>query len=183
MIADTHIPDRAKSLPQGVLSAFESARVDRILHAGDVSSWQVVEILEQIAPGTVVQGNRDWFFGIRPPKNATLEANGVRITIAHGHRTMAHYLVDKWAYITHGYRFKRYYDHLAVDFPEADAIIFGHTHHQAALWVEDRLFFNPGAAYPCSHNNYTPEFGLLTVLPDGTIQTESRRLVNGHNPT
>lgn len=176
VIADTHIPDRTKALPEGVLAAFRAARVDRILHAGDVSSWQVIETLEQIAPVTVVQGNRDWFFGMRTPKHATLEANGVRITVAHGHRTMANYLVDKWAYLTRGYLFKRYYDHLAVDFPLSDVIIFGHTHHQTALWVGDRLFFNPGAAYPCAHNRFTPEFGFLTVSPACTIQTECRRL-------
>ena len=176
VIADTHIPDRAEALPAGVLKAFKEAGVDRILHAGDVSSWQVIETLEQIAPVTVVQGNRDWLFGMRTPKHATQEANGVRITIAHGHRTMFHYLIDKWAYITHGYLFKRYYNHLALDFPESAVIIFGHTHHQTALWVGDRLFFNPGAAYPCPHNHFTPEFGFLTVLPDSTIQTECRRI-------
>ncbi len=55
--------------------------------------------------------------------SATFEANGIEITLAHGHRTMFHYMVDKWAYITRGYLFKRYYDHLAVDFPTADVII------------------------------------------------------------
>ena len=125
--------------------------MDGILHAGDVSSWQVIETLEKIAPVTVVQGNRDWFFGMKLPRSATLHANGIEITLAHGHRTMFHYMVDKWAYFTHGYLFKRYYDHLAVDFPTADVIIFGHTHHQTSLWVENRLFFNPGASYPCPH--------------------------------
>jgi putative phosphoesterase len=176
VIADTHIPDRAKALPDGVLAAFKAAGVDRILHAGDVSSWQVITTLEKIAPVTVVQGNRDWLFGMKTPRDATLEANSIQITIAHGHRTMLNYLIDKWAYITHGYLFKRYYDHLALDFPESDVIIFGHTHHQTALWVGDRLFFNPGAAYPCKHNHFTPEFGLLTILPDGTIQTECRKI-------
>jgi hypothetical protein len=176
VIADTHIPDRAKALPAGILAAFQAAQVDQILHAGDVSSWQAIEALEQIAPVTVVQGNRDWLFGMRLPKHVTLEANGVQITITHGHRTIAHYLVDKWAYLTQGYRFKRYYNYLTVDFPQADVIIFGHTHYQAAVWVENQLFFNPGAAYPCTHNKYTPEFGLLTVLPDGTVRTDCLRL-------
>lgn len=176
VIADTHIPDRAKTLPEGILAAFRDAGVEGILHAGDVSSWQVIKTLEKIAPVRVVQGNRDWFFGMKLPMSTTFEANGIEITLAHGHRTMFHYMVDKWAYITRGYLFKRYYDHLAVDFPTADVIIFGHTHHQTSLWVKNRLFFNPGAAYPCPHNRFTPEFGFLTVLPDGTIQTECRRL-------
>ena len=176
VIADTHVPDRVNVIPEGILAAFRNAGVDGILHAGDVSSWQVIETLEKIAPVTVVQGNRDWFLGMKLPMSATLEANSIQITLAHGHRTMFHYLVDKWAYFTRGYLFKRYYDHLAVDFPDSDVVIFGHTHHQTSLWVENRLFFNPGAAYPCPHNHFRPEFGLLSILPDGTVQTECHRL-------
>ncbi len=176
VIADTHIPDRVKALPEGILSAFRNAQVDRILHAGDASSWQAIESLEEIAPVTVVQGNRDWFFQMRTPRFVNMNINGVQIVLAHGHRSILNYLVDKWAYITKGYLFKRYYDHLAVDYPDADVIIFGHTHHQTALWVEDRLFFNPGAAYPCKYNKFVPEYGFLTINPDGTVQTECCRL-------
>lgn len=179
VIADTHIPDRVKAIPEGILTAFQDARVDGILHAGDASSWRVIESLEKIAPVTVVQGNRDWFFQMRTPKFVKLNINGVRIVLAHGHRSIPNYLVDKWAYLTKGYLFKRYYDHLAVDFPEAEVIVFGHTHYQTALWVEDRLFFNPGAAYPCKHNKFIPEFGFLTIHSDGMVETECCRLDSG----
>ena len=176
VIADTHIPDLVDAIPKGILKAFRDAEVDNIFHAGDASSWRAVEALEQIAPVTVVQGNRDWFFQMRTPRFMALTINGVQIVLAHGHRSIPHYLVDKWAYMTNGYLFKRYYDHLSIDYPDADVIIFGHTHYQTALWVEDRLYFNPGAAYPCKHNKFIPEYGFLTVLPDGTVETECCRL-------
>jgi predicted phosphodiesterase len=42
VIADTHIPDRAKHLPSTVLRTFERAQVNQILHAGDATNWEVI---------------------------------------------------------------------------------------------------------------------------------------------
>jgi putative phosphoesterase len=176
VIADTHIPDRVRDFPAGLLKSFRAAEVDLILHAGDVSSWRAVRALEEIAPVTVVQGNRDWLYRMRTPMSASLDVHGVRIVLAHGHRSMHHYLVDKWAYMTKGYIFERYYDHLSVDYAGADVVVFGHTHHQTVRWVNGHLFFNPGAAYPCRHNDFTPEYGFLSISPDGTVRTTCCRL-------
>lgn len=176
ILADTHIPDRARSIPPGILATFKQARVSQILHAGDASNWKAVHTLGSIAPVKVVQGNRDWIMGMRTPRDISLSINGIRITLTHGHRTMRHYLVDKWAYITQGYKFERYYAHLVKDYPGSDVIIFGHTHYQTVKWIDGKLFFNPGAAYPCKHNNFSPEFGIISITPDGTIRTECHRL-------
>ena len=176
VLADTHIPDRRKVLPVGLLKHLRDSRVDRILHAGDASTWQVIETLMQIAPVTVVQGNRDWFFRMQTPRHVTFTINGVKITLAHGHRSMSHYIVDKWAYIRKGYLFKRYYEQLSSDYPQSDVIIFGHTHHQTAKWVKGQLLFNPGAAYLCKYNNFIPQYGLLSITAEGYIRTECRNL-------
>lgn len=171
VIADTHIPDRANALPPGLLEQLQKAHPDSILHAGDASSWKVIRALEQVAPVKIVQGNRDWLLGMHAPRHKTFMANGVRITLAHGHRSMRHYLVDKWAYIRKGYRFSRYYRQLSHDYPDADMIVFGHTHHQTARWVRGQLLFNPGAAYPCEYNDYIPQYGLISITPQGDIRT------------
>lgn len=176
VVADTHIPDRARKLPNGLLEKLEEAQVKRILHAGDVSGPRVLRALERIAPVSVVQGNRDWLLGSRTSKHISFTANGVSITLAHGHRSFLHYLVDKWAYIRKGYLFKRYYDQLTHDYPDADVIVFGHTHHQTARWVEGRLLFNPGAAYPCRYNHFVPQFGIISITAEGDIRTEFHQL-------
>lgn len=172
IIADTHIPDRARQLPPKLIPALKESHVDLILHAGDASSWKVYHELAEIAPVKIVQGNRDWFLGMRTPKFEYLLINQVPIILAHGHHSIFHYALDKWRYIRKGYKFKRYYQTLARDFPDAKIVIFGHTHHQTAQWVNDRLFFNPGAAYPCRYNQFTPQYGLISITPDGEIQTE-----------
>jgi predicted phosphodiesterase len=128
--------------------------------------------LEEIAPVIVVQGNRDWLFGMSFPLHVNLTINSVRTTLTHGHRSMLQYLFDKWSYIRIGYRFERYYRHLSADYPNSDVIIFGHTHYQTATWVNGQLFFNPGAAYPCQHNHNQPQFGILSITPGGIIRTE-----------
>lgn len=171
VISDTHIPDRVKKIPQNILDGLNQARVDQILHAGDASSMKAVHKLEKIAPVRIVQGNRDWLFGLLFPRHFSFTVYGIRITLAHGHRTMGHYLFDKWAALRDGYRFERYYQHLAQDFPHADVIIFGHTHHQTVQWVNGQLFFNPGAAYPCKYNQYHGQFGILSITPGGVIRT------------
>ncbi len=58
--------------------------VDRILHAGDIGSLEVIEKLEAIAPVVAVHGNMD-----RPdvasglPADATTEVEGLRIYLVH----------------------------------------------------------------------------------------------------
>lgn len=172
VIADTHIPDRARKLPECLLEFLRNAQIDGILHAGDASNWEVIHVLEQIAPVTVVQGNRDWLFRMKTPRYTKLNINGLQLIVTHGHRSMFHYLVDKWAYIRKGYLFERYYRQLSHDFPTSDVIIFGHTHHQTARWVNGQLLFNPGAAYPCLYNRFIPQFGILSITSEGVLRTE-----------
>jgi hypothetical protein len=92
IITDTHIPDHAKTIPKGILTAFRQAKVNQILHAGDAACWKAIKALEDIAPVRVVQGNRDWLFGMRSPREITFTVNNIHITLTHGHRSMMHYV-------------------------------------------------------------------------------------------
>lgn len=172
VIADTHVPDRVKQIQPQILDTFRDLDLDGILHAGDACNKQVVQTLERIAPVTIVQGNRDFLFGLRPPLHVKMEVNGIKLVIAHGHRSLVHYIIDKVATIRYGYRFTRYYEQLHMDYPEADIIIFGHTHHQTARWVEGQLLFNPGVAYPCKYNNFETQYGVLTITAEGFVRTQ-----------
>ena len=172
VVADTHVPDRVKNLPEQMLETFSKRNLDGILHAGDACNKGVVSTLEKIAPVTIVQGNRDFLFGLRPPLYEKMEVNGIKLVIAHGHRSLFHYLVDKIATIRHGYKFSRYYQQLHQDYPAADIIVFGHTHHQTARWVAGKLLFNPGVAYPCKYNNFEPQYGVLSITAGGLVQTQ-----------
>lgn len=176
VVADTHIPDRMKQLPDQLLPSLKDAKIDRILHAGDACTWRVVRTLERVAPVTIIQGNRDWLLGMRTPRDITMTINGVRLTLAHGHHSLLFYLVDKFIHFRRSYNLEHYYQRLLKDYPQSDVIVFGHTHWQIAKWVKGQLLFNPGAAYPCKKNHYTPQFGLLSITPEGEIRTQFCKL-------
>ena len=92
VIADTHVPQRLRRLPDGIPAAFRG--VDLILHAGDLNSVRVMAELEEIAPVQAVVGNADLFrSGL--PLTRVLEIEGRRIGLTHGHGGWARYLVGK----------------------------------------------------------------------------------------
>ena len=128
LISDTHIPDRAKQLPQNVLDAFSD--VDLIMHAGDLTSLDVIEELEKIAPVMAVQGNMDRVSGIDLPKAKTIEAEGLKIGMIHGEvypRADTQQLV-----------------YLAKEL-QVDILISGHSHQPKIEQTDGVLLINPGS--------------------------------------
>lgn len=57
LVADTHVPQAADSLPQQVYSNFEG--VDYILHAGDMHVIDVLDWLGEVAPVVAARGDGD----------------------------------------------------------------------------------------------------------------------------
>jgi uncharacterized protein len=100
--------------------------VERILHAGDVGSADVLVALGRIAPVTAVRGNVD---GLRLPEVARLELDGVRVVVVHGDR-LGSPTPEK----------------VAEAYPDADLAVYGHSHRPALRRVGDVLVVNPGSA-------------------------------------
>ncbi|WP_407376656.1 metallophosphoesterase [Methanobrevibacter sp.] len=128
LISDTHIPDRARVLPQNVLDAFGD--VDLILHAGDLTSLKVIEELEMIAPVMAVQGNMDRAKGIDLPKAKVIEAEGLKIGLVHGEvypRADTQQLV-----------------YLAKEL-DCDILVSGHSHQPKIEKTDGVLLINPGS--------------------------------------
>ncbi len=128
LISDTHIPDRARILPQNVLNAFSD--VDLILHAGDLTSPKVLEELEQLAPVMAVQGNMDRANGINLPKAKVIEVDDLKIGVIHGEvypRADSDQLV-----------------YLAKEL-DVDILVSGHSHQPKIEQKEGILLLNPGS--------------------------------------
>lgn len=128
LISDTHIPDRAKEIPQKVLEAF--SEVDLIIHAGDLTSMKVIEELEEIAPVVAIQGNMDRANGIKLPVAKTIELEGLTIGVAHGEvypRADTQQLV-----------------YLAKEL-SVDILVTGHSHQPKIEQTEGILLLNPGS--------------------------------------
>ena len=125
LIADTHGRVRA-----GVYDVF--AGVDQILHAGDVGDAEVLDELETLARVTAVYGNVDAPLRRRLPQVATLELDGFRFVVTHG---------DQFG--------SPEPEALKAAFPDADVIVFGHTHRALIRDLPDfTVVINPGAAGP-----------------------------------
>jgi len=142
IIADTHGLLR----PQ-VFKVFED--VDHILHGGDVGKPEVLTDLEALAPVTAVYGNTDdQALRARLPRVATLQLDGFEIVVTHGdqfgHPTPA---------VLHG------------AFPEAEIIVYGHT-HRPLLELVDRTVtvMNPGGAGPARFDLH-PSVGIMELEP------------------
>jgi predicted phosphodiesterase len=185
VVADTHLPDRSKKLPDGLIPGLMAAKVSLILHAGDVISPIVLDMLNEVAPVTAVKGNRDW--ALHLPLTRRLEIAGVMVGLAHGHGGWRLYWVDRVAYLFRGYQFERYRDQLQSFFPATHqdqtlsqmpvkVIVFGHTHVPLMRYDNGELFFNPGAALACSQNDFLPRFGLLHFYNGGKVEGEIRQI-------
>ena len=138
LISDTHIPDRARELPKNVISAFQN--VDLILHAGDLTSMEVIDELEKIAPTIAIQGNMDRAAGIILPNESlpicqqssikVIEAAGIKIGIAHGE---VYPRADTQQLL-----------YLAKQL-DADILVTGHSHQPKIEQIDGILLLNPGS--------------------------------------
>jgi putative phosphoesterase len=166
IVADTHVPQRLAQLPDRLADALRG--VDLILHAGDITSRQVLIELEKIAPVQAVAGNAD-LVGHGLPLTRVIEIEGRRIGLVHGHGGWAKYLAGK-VRDRLGYREEYYLKIVAesfgrVDAARIDAIVFGHTHRVFTEIRSGVLLFNPGPVAPDYYNTPGPQIGLLHVTP------------------
>ena len=172
VIADTHVPDRARCLEQRAIDVFESAGVAAILHAGDISIRRVLEQLGELAPVHAVRGNRDWAALNKLPFTQKLEYEGVKIGLMHGHGRLNEYLVDRVNYLARGYRLEMFQPRLAASFPRARVIVFGHTHRPLNQWINGVLLFNPGSPHFPDLKSIAPSVGLLHLGAGGDVVGE-----------
>ena len=110
-ISDTHVPQRARRLPDELWRAIDAAEV--VVHAGD---WNGIALLDEVAARSArliaVRGNNDGpGFDERLPEVAEAVLEGVRLAVLH----------DSGAATGREAR-------MEARFPDADLLIFGHSH-------------------------------------------------------
>lgn len=174
VVSDTHVPDRVAGLHPDLLSHLQKAGVSQILHAGDICTPKVLEVLATIAPVTAVRGNRDWLFAGKLPWRRDFELEGIAFSMMHGLGNWGKYLEYKLRYASSGYNLKNYLPMMRKAAPEANVIVFGHTHFPEIVRVDGQLIFNPGSASLGRSRGWKPTFGILRVLLDGQVEAEIR---------
>lgn len=139
LISDTH-----GRLRNEVFALFEG--VERILHAGDIGPLDLLAELEAIAPVTAVWGNTDRF-DVRAAvsERAWVEVESRRVLVTHGHQLGSPRP-----------------DSLRAAHPDADVIVYGHTHRPLVDGNGSSLVVNPGSA-GAARFGLAPSVALLTV--------------------
>ena len=111
IMSDTHVPARAKDLPQRLWDEVPAA--DVVFHAGDwVTASVVDELAERSARLVGVYGNNDGpDVRERLPEVARVTLGGLRIAVVHetGGKAGREVRAD-------------------IDYPDTDLLIFGHSH-------------------------------------------------------
>ena len=143
VISDTHIPIRAKQVPEKVKELFKD--VDLILHAGDLVEPSVIEELKQIAPVVAVKGNMDQFQEELPEKEIIQINNKFNIGLFHGEGEGD----------TLNERISSYFENV-------DCIVFGHSHQSINEVRNNILLFNPGSACDTVFTNVN-SVGILHI--------------------
>jgi uncharacterized protein len=128
VISDTHLPRGTRRLPDACVERLRRAEV--ILHAGDLMTMEMLRELETYGQVVAVHGNVD-DAEVRAalPASAVVEAAGARIALTHDAGPAKGRLA----------RMRR-------RFPEADAVVFGHSHIPLHERADDGFqIFNPGS--------------------------------------
>lgn len=129
VVSDSHIPSRAKEIPEDFLEILEDA--DTVVHCGDFASEEFFEndFNQKYDDFYAVKGNCDFF---EMPASEKFERDGVKFGIYHGtgivprgdHET----LLD-----------------IAENKLNVDVLLHGHTHEQEAVQVGETVLLNPGS--------------------------------------
>ena len=177
VVADTHVPDRAEALNPAVLDVFHKARVQAILHAGDVSTPEVLRTLGDVAPVYAVRGNMDIWRLRNLPLERSLKFGAVTVGMLHGHGSFLQYLgVRLWAILQGGLPNNYYLKRIRRSLPEAEVLIFGHLHQPLNIRENGRLLFNPGSANRQLDPSLQPSVGLLHIESGARVRSEIKFL-------
>ena len=112
IVADTHVPKRARDLPEQVWDEID--RADVVVHAGDWVDLTLLDAMQARARQLIgVVGNNDGPpLRARLPEEARVELDGLRFTVVH--ETGAS--IGRERRLDHRYR------------ATADVVVFGHSH-------------------------------------------------------
>ena len=128
-ISDTHLPRGRRRIPDACLERL--AEADLILHAGDISTAEVLREIEDIGPPVkAVHGNID-SPELRETLPEALEVrtpDGARIAMVHDAGPSTRRL-----------------ERMRRRFPDANAVVFGHSHIPLHEERDGFQIFNPGS--------------------------------------
>ena len=148
ILSDTHITSVNERFRESVDTAFSDC--DIIFHAGDITSLSVLELFQ---PKTIyaVHGNMcDIEVHRSLPESRVVELGNTTVGLCHGAGPRHNIEERMWS-----------------RFPEADCIIYGHTHQPVCHCTGGILFINPGSFYLRTPHGTPASYAILTLDDSG----------------
>jgi hypothetical protein len=148
VVSDTHFPRFGRALPRALERGLRDARVERILHLGDLTDPLAIPLFEAIAPFDAVAGNNDGeALRERFGRRKIVQVEDVRIGMVHG---------DGKRGTTLGRALAAFADE------PVEVILFGHSHRPLVKRENGRLVANPGSPTD-KRMNPRYSYAILTV--------------------
>ncbi len=151
LTSDTHLPKRAKVLPDELLVAIDDA--DVVIHAGDWVDLATFELLDARSARLIAcWGNNDGpELRTRMPERADVTLHGLRVTVVH--ETGASTGRDK---------------RISLAYPDTDILVFGHSHIPWDTTTDTGLrLLNPGS--PTDRRRQPHCTYMTTTIVDGAL--------------
>ena len=114
---------------------------DIILHAGDINTQAIVNILKTYAPLYIVRGNNDKEWAQDLPQSLAFSIETLRFFMIHNKKD------------------------IPADLSQADVVIYGHSHKYACENREGALWLNPGS---CGKRRFDQEITLALMDVEGS---------------
>ena len=144
ILSDTHLDTVSDHFKTIATSCF--AETSMILHAGDLTSLAILDVFPD-KEVHAVHGNMCTRKTCKAlPTHKTIEVGGFTIGLVHR--------------VGNSYDFE---DRLIELFPEADCIVYGHTHHPVCHRIGKILYLNPGSFFSTGRYGAPPTYGILEV--------------------
>jgi uncharacterized protein len=151
IISDTHMAGGRRGLPNACVDAIRPA--DLLIHAGDVMSMDALLEIEAIGPPLVAVGGNMDPPDLALPATATVDTPAGAIAVVHDAGPAAGRI-----------------GRLRERFPDAAAVVFGHSHMPLHEQAGDFQIFNPGS--PTDRRRAPAHSMGLATVDRGSISFE-----------
>jgi putative phosphoesterase len=150
VVSDTHFPRFGRALPGALERGLRAAKVERILHLGDLTDPLAIPLFEAVAPFDAVAGNNDGeAIRERFGRRKIVQVEDVRIGMVHG---------DGKRGTTMGRALAAF----AED--PVEVILFGHSHRPLVKRENGKLVANPGSP---TDKRMNPRYSYAILTVDG----------------
>ena len=127
ILGDSHIPGRAKELPEKLIKRVREFMPNRIWFTGDFNTLDVLRRINSLGRLDAVLGNKDF---LELPESLKFEFEGVKLLLIHGHQVGVAGNRERLQ------NFAKYYG--------CDVIVCGHS-HVPDVHKDRAIIINPGS--------------------------------------